>query len=243
MSDTSQLGDASERKVMLIDALRTAGDQRCIVFRDQLHDYVAAQLVYLPDLVPFRELAAHLDGCEECSGAFARLYELEHALLFASLPDPVRLPSFDMTFLLAFVPTLVEQLRAVTRRFGASVSFQLNASLRALLPASLASSTLRSTSQQALAPIMALQADAAQQAELPLSFTVYREPHDPARCRVEVELQLPNLSWPDLADIPITISYDGGTQHALTDAWGLAAFPTVPLHALDTLRIDVLLPE
>jgi hypothetical protein len=228
---------------MLIAALRPVDAARCDIVRDQLHEYVAAQLAAAVDLKRFGALATHLDACEECSGAFARLYELEYTLLGAGLPELAQTPSFDLSFLAAWTPTLTDRLHAATRRLGTELSLQLDATLRALLLPPRASRTLRSVSAAPRDTLVVLTSDAARQADLPLTFDVYREPQHPASCRIEVGVRLPGRGWPDLDAIPVRLIYDGGEQHALTDAWGLAAFPEVPLPALDSLRIVVVLPE
>ena len=58
-------------------------------------------------------------------------------------------------------------------------------------------------------------------------------------CLVEVNVEPPGKSWPELSNYKVDLALRTQTESAVTDEWGTAVFPTVPLQYLGTMRLQV----
>ncbi len=75
----------------------------------------------------------------------------------------------------------------------------------------------------------------------PIGLAAYRDAQHPAECLIEARVRLPDRSWPDLGDIPVTLIVAGERREATTDAWGLASWEGVPIARLSELQVEVTL--
>ena len=240
MTHTS-LGNAEERLARLrrvvLNAVDGAACERCLAGLDA---YVTAQLAQADYLAEFATTAEHLDACPPCAAAYARLYELALADAAEQLPQPAAAAAPDLSFL-PDRPSLTQRLRAAVQRTGDQLTLRLTAELAALLrPSPPPALALRAADRARYAERL-LQLDAAQFPELalPVSLSAYRDGQQPNLCLVEALVEPPGASWPDLGGTAVTLTIAGQSYQATTDAWGLAAFPDVPIAALPELTIRV----
>ena len=204
---------------------------------DQLQLYVEAQLRGLPYQTDHADLAHHLDGCVACAEAYGRLYELMLAEEQATVALPERIPAADLAFLQPLPQTTwLAQIRAAIKLVGQQLTLQLSPDLLPGLQPTLAGGTLRAPSDEERyhEQILALDDEA-----LPLNIAAYRDGQQPAHCLLEITVTPPDRSWPDLADIVVTLHIAGGRRSAVTDAWGLAVFADVPIEQLAEMQVTV----
>ncbi|MCU0494473.1 MAG: hypothetical protein MUD01_23035 [Chloroflexaceae bacterium] len=257
MDSRQNIGNATERTTMLLSVLRSgSGDAACRSCQNQLDDYIAAQLAGEGYVRQFPAVAAHLDACEECSGAYARLYELALAAAADALPAPAETYSADLSFLLPGAagpatladlrtanrpPGLAERLRAATQQVGSRLTLVLSSDLLAALrPPPLLSALRTGPGAARYGEVLAvLESEQALESNIPLTLTIYRDAAQPTACLLEVVVQPPGRSWPDLANLTVTLLGTGEERSATTDAWGLAAFPDLPIAALERLQVQV----
>lgn len=235
--------DAEQRQALLARILQARPpESACQTCLEQLDGYVTAQLAGQDYAVRFPEVAAHLDACPDCAEAYGRLYELELAAATGRLPLPNRLPKPDLSFLAPqAAPGLAEALSAAVRRLGNGLTFHLSAGLLPLLrPApALAAVRVPADSVRYGEVLLALEPDDARRAGLPLGLTAYRDARRPEVCLLEVKVEPPGRSWPDLGGTTVTLTAAGDQRRAVTDAWGLAAFEGVAVAHLAQLMVEI----
>jgi hypothetical protein len=73
----------------------------------------------------------------------------------------------------------------------------------------------------------------------PVTIMAYGDRQQPDRCLVEVTVEPPGQSWPELSGKQVVLTVADGEQTAVTDDWGVAAFAGVPVAELDTMRLDI----
>lgn len=213
--------------------------QRCW---PKLDEYVAAQVAGQPYAMLFPDVALHLDACLVCVNAYNLVYELALAEAHETLPQFAQIPEPDLFFLLSRSPVRwLEQLRAGLQRVGEQISLQLTPALAATLRPAYAASTQRGAEQRYAEPLLQLEPTLALQDEWPVKLMAYRDTLQPALCLVEVTVEPPDRTWPELEGIKVTLTGDGESHIVATDAWGLASFPGVPVKWLPELNVSVAL--
>ena len=259
MATQAGLGNAEERRARLAQALQTAPDDAaCQACLSRLDEYVAAQLAGQDYVARFPDVAMHLDACLDCAGAYARLYELEIAEVANRLPQPDRVRDPDLSFLLpgAAGPMspaalrarlraamLTDRLRAALRRIGDRLTLQLSADLLELMRPAPVATPLRAPAagERYAEVVLALEPDETLRSDLPITMTAYRDSQRPDECLVEVVVEPPGRSWPDLDGNTVVLIAAGERREATTDAWGLVSFAGVSIARLADLTVEVTL--
>jgi hypothetical protein len=250
MSTELDFNQPHGRRTLLAQALQLSQNeeacQRCL---SRLDDYITAQLSGEDYLAGWPEVAAHLDGCLRCAEAYARLYALEQAILTETLPEPVQLPVPDLSFLLPEAPgplspaalraqlrlkALAEQIQAALQHLKGRIRLQLTPALLPLLQPIQAPARAIPSAEL----LLRLDPEEIPGVHLALSLAAYREEQLPEACRVEILVQPPGRSWPDLAGIQVTLTAAGQQQQASTNAWGEVSFSGVPVAALPHLAVE-----
>ncbi len=213
-----------------------------------LEDYVAAQLAGRDYAVLFPAVARHLDQCVACAEAYALLYEFQAAPQASVGP----LPLPDLSFL-DQVPGPLRPAELRRRRAAAAFREALSAGL------SRAGERLRLALSQAL-----LDAGAALAATQPAP--AYREraantlldldltaptpaiarlqiqalpTSRPERFDLQLQLDLPDRDWPDLAGVPILLRAGSDEYRADTDEWGTVVFADLAQELLPMLELAI----
>jgi hypothetical protein len=242
-----------------MEVLRSEPDDTiCQTYLNQLDEYVTEQLAGKDYMARFPSLAMHLDTCPDCADAYARVYELALAEAAGRLPQPEHLPDPDLSFLLpqatgALSPAalqdwlrtiaLTERLQTALRRVGDRFILQLSGELLPLLRPSLAAAPIRAPSDAARYGEVLLTLDAGEglYPDLPVTLTVYRDNHHPETCLVEMVIEPPDRSWPELKGIGVTMIVAGERRKATSDAWGLVAFEGVSIAQLADVAFEIVL--
>jgi hypothetical protein len=231
--------------------LAPADTAACTACLDELETYITSQLSGDDYRVRWPMVAQHLDSCVDCAESYALLYRVR--LAEHSLPQPVQVPTADLSFLQAGAagPLAPAELRAIqyarrlhsalgaaVERSGARLRLTLSRALLDLLAARPAPPALafRSGDEQALIEL-ALNEPNAEVALLQLS--AYADPAPSEHCTVRIQLALHDRAWPDLAGVQVALLTQDEHRQATTDAWGEATFADVPLAALPVLQIEI----
>ena len=251
--------NAKERRGLLMEVLRSEPDDAaCQVYSRQLDQYVTAQLAGEDYMARFPGLAVHLDACPDCADIYARFYELELAEAADRLPQPEHLPDPDLSFLLSEntrplspaalrsrlrATALAERLRTTLHRIGDQITFQLSAELLPLLRPSPAAAWVRAPndSERYDKVLLALDPGETLRSDLPITLTAYRDAHHSGMCLLEVLVEPPGRSWPELGGIGVSLIVADERRRATTDAWGLAAFEDVPIAQLTDITFEITL--
>lgn len=252
-------GDVEERRAHLMEILRSEPDDTaCQTCLSRLGEYVVTQLAGEDYVARFPDVAVHLDACPACADAYARVYELELAEAADRLPQPDRLPDPDLSFLLPGVTgplspaalrarlratALTERLRAALRRVGDRFTLQFSTELLSLLQPSPAVAQVRAPAhfERYGEVLLTLEPDEALRSDLPITLNAYRDAHRSEMCLVEVVVEPPGRSWPELEGIVVALTVAGKRYEARTDAWGLAAFEGIPITRLTDLTLEIVL--
>ena len=214
-------------------------DADCRLCLSQLPDYVAAQQAQEDYQTQFAWTQQHLDSCVACAEAYAQLFELALVEAQDQLPQPEKLPAPDLSFLTA-VPDLRTSLSRAIQQTRQRFSLQLNELLTGLLvPPPQAALTRSAGEGRYSQKLLELTPDKLPDATLLVMLTAYADQEQPGRCLVEVTVEPPGLSWPDLAGREVLLTTGEQAQTAQTDEWGTAVFPDILIPDLDTLRLDV----
>lgn len=243
MSDKRSLGTEEDRKMRLLEVLRSRpDDDACRACLEQLDDYIAVQQRGDDYLNRFPVVAGHLDGCLECAAAYGRLYELALAEATGRLPQPQTIPAPDLDFLRPSPATrLRQQLHDALQRAGETVRLQLSAALLAALRPSPAAALTRAPADSRRYSEQLLQLDPAQlpDSDLPLAMAAYRDNQQPDTCLIEVTAAPPGKSWPEVEGYRVTITTPTAVHRLDTDAWGLAAFTGILINELPQLIVEI----
>lgn len=211
----------------------------CRVCQSQLHDYVAAQQAQEDVQTRFAWTRQHLDSCVECAEAYGQLYEMVLAEAQNQLPQPEHIPAPELSFLTA-VPNLHETLSQAIQQTRQHFTLQLNQLLTGLLAPAPQTALTRSTGEGRYSQkLLELTPEQLPEATLPLTLTAFADEDQPGHCLVEVTIEPPGLSWPDLAGREAKLTTGESSQTAVTDEWGTAVFPNILILDLDSLRLDV----
>lgn len=206
---------------------------------EELQRYVEAQLRGTSYETDYAVLAYHLDACVVCAEAYSHLYELILGEETESLALPERVPEADLTFLQPTAQTdLATQIRNAIEVVGQRLTFQLRSELLPGLQPTLAGATFRLSNDEERYHELILELN---DEELPLTVAAYRDMRQPSHCLLEITIAPPDRSWPDLADIEVTVQLSGENYTAPTDAWGLAVFTGVPITELAEMRVEAAL--
>lgn len=227
-------------------ALQAPGTESCAECRSRLPDFVDAQLDGRPYAALFPEIAAHLDACLECAGAYARIYNAEWAARSEQLPQPAAVPQPDLSFLnpesgpaASAAPgdstSLPERLRSAVERLGSRLTLRLNPELFLLLQPAPSAASLRAGRPGEAQLLMELEP----RPELPLRLAAYRDPENPQAAAVEITWTPPGREWPDLAGAVMLLEYAGLVRRETSDAWGTAVFEDVPVSELAQLAVQI----
>jgi hypothetical protein len=218
----------------------TPDEADCALCLNQLEDYVQTQLrgaAYQPQ---FAWTARHLDSCVACAAAYALLYEVGLAEANGRLPHPAHTPAPDLSFLQS-QPGWLATLRAALTAAPERLSLQLNEALARLLAPAPAPALTRAVGDGRYTPkLLELTPDQAQEAALPFTLTAYADRQQPDRCLVEITVQPPGQSWPDLGGYQVTLAAGEQIFTGKTDDWGTAVFFGIPLAKLNDLKIEVM---
>jgi hypothetical protein len=219
-------------------------DADCTLCLSQLEAYVQTQLSRPAAAAEFGWLRRHLDSCLACAEAYALLYELAWAEENGRLPQPTHIPDPDLHFLrppfLRPPPDWLKAFKDALQVTPEQIRLQLNEALAHLLTPSPAPAPTRAGGDgRYQSKLLELTADQAQSAAVPFTLTAYADQQQPDRCLVEITVQPPGQSWPDLAGNQVAVTAAGQTVVAETDDWGTAVFPDLPRSELETLVIIV----
>ncbi len=212
-----------------------AAHSACI---DRLEEYIAAQLAGRDYMKLFPSVAQHLDSCVTCAEAYALVYDTRIAETTALYS--IAVPEADLDFLrLTPADVLQRNLaaaieRLAPRRFRLTLSQPLLDLLSPLQPSALA---LRGAASEV--PLLDLMVDEAAADGITIQLRVYQQRHAQDLCTVRSRLVLPDREWPDLADIPVTLTVGGQQRHIQTDPWGEAVFDDVPKADLAGIQIEI----
>lgn len=226
--------------------------QQCI---KQLTAYVDVQLDGDDYQTQFPVVARHLDSCVACAEAYARVYEVVLAdrnghfdtaaslsgarLRTGSLAQPSHIPQPDISFLnnqLSLWAALQTAFQQTQRRF----TLQLDATLVTLLaPQSSLALTRSGDDSRFGEQILSFSPDQVPETGFPFSLTAYADKENPEQCLVEITVEPPGLSWPDLGDSEVRLSYDNRVLIEITDDWGTAVFVNIPRTELENLHLEI----
>ncbi|MBE2197514.1 MAG: hypothetical protein IAE79_02815 [Anaerolinea sp.] len=240
---TSAPGDGDAHIQALAAALIYTPDEAdCALCLNQLDDYVAAQLHGAAYQTQFAWTAQHLDSCAACAEAYALVYEVALAEANGRLPHPAHIPAPDLAFLQSPTTDWLVALRAAFTSGPTRLALQLNEALIHLLaPAPALALTRAGTDGRYTPKLLEITPDQAQTAGLPFTLAAYADQQQPDHCLVEITVQPPGQSWPDLGGYLVTLTAGGNTVTGETDDWGTAVFPDIPLVELTSLRLDITL--
>ena len=218
-------------------------DDSCEQCLARLDDYIAAQLAGDPYRMTYGATADHLDSCPECAAAYALLYEAAWMEQHGRLPAPAHIPDPDLGFLKtkSDAANWLSRLRQALQHSQDRLSLQLSSGLVAFLQPPSPIALTRSADDEARYGrlLLSLTPNRFPELELPVSLLVYEDGQNPDNCLLEVTVEPPGRSWPDLGGRTVTVATWESAQTAVTDDWGTAVFPDIPIAALDSLRLDV----
>ena len=245
MSQIPPFFNSSEQSGRLGRVLKNEhNEQTCDRCIEQLSAYIDAQLAGEDYLARFPEVAAHLDACLDCAGAYARLYDLEIAARSGLLPVS-DIPAANLTFLDRERPRsaidLGQMLAQALRSTADGLVFQFSQALLVLLqPGPQPAAALRSTPDARYGDVLyRLTATQAPDREMAFELVVYQDKQDPAHCLIEIQLQPAGQNWPDLPIYDVALQAGNAVRTVQTDAWGLASFEDVPLDHLAEMSVTV----
>lgn len=214
----------------------------CRLCQSQLHDYVVSQQAGEDYRAQFAWTAQHLDSCVACAEAYGLLFEAILAEFRGELPQPAAIPEPDLSFLTA-VSDLPGLLIRAIRQTGQRLTIQFNQALIGLLAPPPQAASTRSTTDEGRygRKLLELGPENIPEVALPLTLAAFADREQPDYCLVEVTVEPPGLSWPDLDGRLVTLAAGDKSWSAQTDEWGTAVFPDIPIIDLDALFLDVTL--
>lgn len=214
----------------------SADCERCLAAAET---YATAQLNGDDYQQQFPWIAQHLDSCVDCAQVYAHLYELMWAENNGRLAQPTTIPEPDLSFLNP-APSLRETLQIALHRTQEQITLQLNAALFALLQPTTSPSLARGGEDGRFGQqLLALTPEQTPAAALPFSLAAYADTQNPEQCLVEVTVELPGVSWPDLGGYKVVLQYTNKEETAVTDDWGIAVFTDIPQTELPQLRLEI----
>ncbi len=236
-------GSAWSALLTVVQQPTLADCARCLT---QLDAYVTAQLAADAATELLAETAAHLDSCLECAQVYALLYEARLAETQQAMAVPPQIPPPDLSFL----PTrgnetavsLVTQLRQQIQQAADKIHFQVTGALLPWLQPLPQAAPVRQAAEARYADILlCLTPEHAPALALPFTLLAFRDTQKPDLCLVEVVVEPPGVSWPDLGGRMVTITAAAQQWTQETDDWGTAVFADMPIIALETIRVEIAL--
>lgn len=233
-------GQPSARVQAFLAMLRQQpNEDDCRICLSQLPDYVDAQQAQKEVKTQFAWTRQHLDSCVACAQAYGPLFDLVLADAQNQLPRPEHIPTPDLSFLTA-VPHLPTALSQAIQQTRQRFTLQFNELLTNLLAPPPQTAPTRATGEGRYSQkLLELTPAQLPEATLPITLTTFADQEQPGRCLVEITVEPPGLSWPDLAGRAVTLTVGEQTLTAQTDEWGTAVFPNILSLNLDTLNLDV----
>jgi hypothetical protein len=205
---------------------------------DGLEAYITAQIAGQDYLALFPSVARHLDSCVACAELYGLVYESRvteaSSLIAISVPEP------DLQFLRAAPAELLQRrIAAAVERFGAQrLRFTLSQALLDLFaPQSVPAFALRGAAGDT--PLLDVTVGQAAADDVQIQLTVYPRRDTLDLCTVRSRVMVAGREWPDLVEIPVTLTVGGSQRQVYTDPWGEAIFDDVPKVHLAGLQIDV----
>ncbi len=194
----------------------------------QLDDYIEAQLNGSDYAALYPDMALLLDQSVSLAEAYARLYaerEADYSTVDAEVP------SADLSFLQA---PLGERIQRAIERGGNAIRLRLDAGLLPLLapPTSLEPVFRAPDASRYADHVLHLDAEV-------FTLDAWTDSAETSRCLLEVTVEPPGKSWPDLADSTVTVTVAGQIHSEKTDAFGLASFANLPVNDLATLELAI----
>ncbi|MEM8535356.1 MAG: hypothetical protein AAGF95_31265 [Chloroflexota bacterium] len=226
----------------LVQVLTTAIDeQNCQIYLDTLEDYISLQLAGEDYQTQLPAVAMHLDSCVSCAEAYALLYEAR----VAETPQPVSIPTPDLSFL----PTtsadsagtsLQELLQGSLERVGTTLRFLFSQQLLdTLTNTPSAEPTLAFREQTEPPSLIDLVVEKPSRGVASIQITAYANTQDVTMCTLRVQVALTGRDWPDLADVSVRVLIDNEQHQTKTDPWGEALFEQIPIDRLPHLQVEV----
>ncbi len=230
-------GDPIQAFLTLLRTESTPADcERCLA---QVETYATAQQNGKDYRQQFPWIAQHLDSCVDCAQAYVHVYELIWAENNGRLAQPATIPEPDLSFL-SPAPSLWETLQTALYRTQEQITLQLNAALLALLQPPASPSLARGGEDGRFGQqLLALTPEQTPEAALPFALAAYADTQNPEQCLVEVTVEPPGVSWPDLGGYKVVLQYTDREETAITDDWGIAVFPDIPQTELPQLRLEI----
>lgn len=213
------------------------------ILLERLHQYVNLQLRGGAYQQHDSDLTNLLDGNPGLAEAYALLYELEAAVLTDNLSNPDHVPDPDLSFLTAS-PSLAERLAEQVTRTSREIVLRFSEDLLALLrPGPQLAAGLRQADSGRYGTLLYTLDGQSLGDPLPLTLNAYADQEQPDFCLIEIEVVLPDRSWPDLAGVVVALTQRERLLQSETDAWGLAVFENVPIALLPETRIVLQMNE
>jgi hypothetical protein len=250
MDEKIGFGSEDERLKQILQILRfDPDDEACQDCLSQLEDYIAAQFAGEDYMTRFPRVVVHLDACSDCAGAYARLYELELAEANGTISNPEQIPEPDLGFLQggsqklhpSVSNNLTKLIQDALRRTGDRILVQFSAELLDLLRPLPSATPVRAPteSDRYHEVIVQLNPDHFQDFDFPITLTAYRDSQQPESCLVEVRVEPPGESWPDLEGRSVTLIVAEERIESLTDAWGVASFESIRIDDLAGMKLEI----
>ncbi len=231
------------RYKQLKEALQITTDEAiCDAILAQLDEYVAAQLNGRDPFPLYPHIAVHLDGCLLCAAAYGRLYRLTLADNRETLPILQNPRQPDLSFLPPVAASsLADKLRTAVEKLQNGWRLRLSADLLPLLqPQPVPLPVRAATEEERYATLLlALEPDQSLQTDVPFKLLAYRDAQSPTDCLVEVWVQPHGRAWPHLAGFTVTLHLPNQTHQQITNPWGVATFPHIPIITLEVLILTV----
>jgi hypothetical protein len=205
---------------------------------DGLEAYITAQLVGQDYLRLFPGVAQHLDSCVACAESYALVYESRVAeapsLASIAVPEP------DLSFLhTSLAERLQRQIAAAVESFAPRrLRFTVSQALLDLFaPPPASAFALRGAASDT--PLLDVTVDQAIADDVKIQLIVYPHRDTPDLCTVRSRVMVAGREWPDLVEIPVTLTVGGTQRLVYTDPWGEAIFDDVHKVDLAGLQIEV----
>lgn len=208
---------------------------RCIA---QLDAYVTLQLEDGDYRGEFPWVAQHLDSCVDCAEVYAQVYELLGAESNGRLPQPVTIPEPDLSFLDSPV-NLWTMLQTALQITHEQITLRLDVVLAALLLPQASPGLVRGGEDGRFGEQLLSLTPEQTPIDLPFSLNAYADRANGELCLVEVTVEPPGKSWPDLGGQEVIVRYLDGMQTAVTDDWGTAVFTNIPRAELQNLILEI----
>lgn len=227
----------------LVDVLRRKQtEEACSACIDRLETYITAQIGGSFEPTQHKETAMHLDSCISCSTAYELLYDVIEAEQNGTLPIPAAIPTPNLDFLGEKV-SLTDKLRDAVRVTAEKLTVQLDQLLLSLLVQEQAGqpAMVRSGGDGRYTnKLFELSSSQLPGEMVPLKIAAFKDNEQAGVALVEVNVEPPGKTWPDLANYEVNLSTRSQEETAVTNEWGTAVFPAVNIQYLGTLRLQVI---